>query len=272
MVIFGYPIPNPQGLYEEACVLFFNDAEAVDRQPAYFDRQMQLRNGHTLPITDIRGYADSRLQALYEQKSVSELYQALHRARPYAQSGVREILVFTDVPIDSFFGREGIVFDILSRLLAETNGPVTLPVLLDELKQNGMEIKRATMDRWVRRNSGWMATAIGAWFVEGSGGGNPGTFRKADRREIALEGTDFDSLSDAAQAYARAGLAVPPLHHPDDDGKCSCSKGTACGSILVQNTESRMLRRTKLRSLHGGRDGHRPTSASRLALYLAWFS
>ena len=176
------------------------------------------------------------------------------------------------VPIDSFFGREGIVFGMLSRLLAETNGPVTLPVLLDELQQNGMEIKRATLDRWVRRNSGWLATAIGTWFVEGSGGGNPGLFRKADRREIALEGTDFDSLSDAAQAYARAGLAVPPLHHPDDDGKCSCSKGTACGSILVQNTESRTLRRTKLRSLHGGRDGHRPTSASRLALYLAWFS
>lgn len=236
MVMVGYPYPNHQGLYEEACVLFSNDAEAVGTERAYFNLPMHLRNGQTLPITRIPGYADPRLQALYKQKSVSELYQAFHRARPYAQTNVREVLVFTDVPIDgvpvdSFFGREGIVFDMLTRLLEEGNAQVTLPVLLDRLLQGGMDVKRPTLDKWVRRNTDWLAQAVRAWFIDGSGGGNPGAFRKREDRVITLENTDFDSNREATLAYATAGLAVLPLHHPIAEGTCSCRKGTACGSI-----------------------------------------
>ena len=234
MVMVGYPNPNPQGLYEEACVLFSNDADAVDRERAYFDRSMQLRNGHTLLIPGIPGYADSRLQALYEQKSLSELYQAFHRARPYAQSSVREVLVFTDVPIngvpvDGFFGREGAVFATLSRLLEEGTDVVTLPALVTAVLQGGMEGTGLTLDRWIRRNSDWLAQAVGAWFVGGSGGGNPGVFRKVVVQAIALENPDSDSHLDAALAYARAGLAVLPLRYPIGEGKCSCRK--VCGSI-----------------------------------------
>ena len=234
MVMVGYPNPNPQGLYEEACVLFSNDAEAVDRERAYFDRSMQLRNGQSLLIPGIPGYADSRLQSLYEQKSLSELYQAFHRARPYAQSNVREVLVFTDVPIDGvpvdgFFGREGAVFATLSRLLEEGNGMVTLPALVTAVLQGGSEVTGLTLNKWIRRSSDWLAQAAGAWFVGGSGGGNPGVFRKVTERVITLGNTDFDSHLDAALAYARAGLAVLPLHQPIDEGKCSCRK--VCGSI-----------------------------------------
>ena len=147
---------------------------------------------------------------------------------------MREVLVFTDVPIDGvpvdgFFGREGAVFATLSRLLEEGTGLVTLPALVTAVLQGGMEVTGLTLDRWIRRNSDWLAQAVGAWFSEGRGGGNPGVFRKVTERVIALGNTDFDSHLDAALAYARAGLAVLPLHHPIGEGKCSCRK--ACGSI-----------------------------------------
>ena len=234
VVLVGYPIPNPQGLYEEACVLFSNDAEPVDRGRAYFERPMQLRNGQTLPITSIPGYADTRLQALYEQKSLSELYQALHRARPYAETNVREVLVFTDVPIDGvpvdgFFGREGKVFDMLSQLLQGTDGQVSLPVLLDALIQQGMDVSRNTLDKWVRRNAPWLAQAAGVWHIAGSSSSSPGAFRKRARRDIKLDTTVFTTPLDAALAYARAGLAVLPLRWPMAGGRCACRK--ACGSI-----------------------------------------
>ena len=75
VVIMGYPIPNPQGLFEEACVLYFNDKELLRRDQKTFELSIQLRKGQVLPVSNIPGYEDSRMQSLYRQKSVSELYQ-----------------------------------------------------------------------------------------------------------------------------------------------------------------------------------------------------
>ena len=171
----GYPIPNPYGLYEEACVLYDGDPELISRDEEYFCANMELRNGQSLKVTKIRGYADPRLHALYEQKSLSELYQAFHRARPFGDTRVKEVLVFTDVPVkgvpvDGFLGREGRVFDILLELHEEQGGIVELPILADAVIETHPNIapNRGALDKWIRRNADWLSAASNSEYVKGT--------------------------------------------------------------------------------------------------------
>jgi len=185
LVLMGYPRPNPQGLYEEACALFQDDPEPISTEPAHYTDQIRLRNGHTVTIgKDLFGYKDPRLQALLLQKSRAELYQALHRARPFAPTtSVREILQFTDVPVpgvpvDTFFGRDGRMYDCLWQRLIEGAGEVTVPELVDGYLATGYEgagAGREGLVKWVKRNADWLAAATGSKFVPGSNT-RPGIF------------------------------------------------------------------------------------------------
>ena len=106
LVLVGYPNPNPQGLYEEACALFSGEKPVISREAQRWDSHLVLRNGRKLAVQNIFGYKDARLQALLLQKSRSELYQAFHRARPLVKTRVREVLILTDVVIsDNYFCR-----------------------------------------------------------------------------------------------------------------------------------------------------------------------
>ena len=186
LVLVGYPVPDPQGLYEEACVLFSEDDAPISRERQEFEQHLALRNGRSLLVSGIPGYADLRLQALYQKKSLSELYRSIHRARPFGTTSVKEVLVFTDVPIegvpvDGFFERHGRVFDTLTWLLLETGGDVTVPQLVDAVLNTyqQFESSQPAVDAWVRRprNATWLADATGAEYVLGKSKNEPGRFR-----------------------------------------------------------------------------------------------
>lgn len=192
LVLVGYPRPNEQGLYEEACALFADDPLPISMEHALYEERMVLRNGNSLPLpAPTRGYKDSRLQALLLQKSRAELYQALHRARPFAPAtSVREVLLLTDlpvqgVPVDTFFGRDGRMLDLLSQLLKD--GEVTVPQLVDAYLSNRNPevevVKKDSLRTWVMgkrangSNACWLAEATGTEYIPGTVKGQPGTFR-----------------------------------------------------------------------------------------------
>ena len=232
LVILGYPVPNPQGLYEEVCAVYEGDLIPVVREAEYFDVPLNLRNGNSVVVEDIRGYKDRRMHALYLQKSRWELYQAFHRSRPLlkeAAGGVTDVLVFTDVPIpgvlvDRFMGREGKVLQVLTQRLG-VNAVVSKAELVDGFMTivPGESNTSGALDRWVRHHSPWLAVAAGAWYIDGKGS-KSGLFIKSSANESRMEETEFDSNLDAALAYARAGLPVLPLHSPTASGGCSCRK------------------------------------------------
>jgi hypothetical protein len=236
VVLVGYPAANEQGLFEEACVLYFGDSEPISREPQGFRAHIELRNGRALELgKDIRGYADPRLHALYKQKSLSELYQAFHRARPYGTTQVKEVLVFSDVPVegvpvDGFLGQEGKMLQVLTDLL-EASDIVSKNQIVDVVQSRFPHAWNTTqaLDKAVMRHSLWLHGAVGAWYIEG-GSHNPGRFIRAVERSIKLEVDVSDSLLDAALAYAKAGIPVLPLHWPKEDGGCSCKKGANCTS------------------------------------------
>jgi hypothetical protein len=185
LVLLGFPGPNPQGLYEEACALFQDDPEPISVDQDRYSDRIRLRNGHSIPLAKMLfGYSDPRLQALLRQTSREELYQAFHRGRPFApKTSVQEVLLFTDVPVpgvpvDTFFGRDGGMFDCLTDLLGD--GDVTVPQLVDAFTAvcGPDGATRESLLKWVRgKNSAWLAEATGTEFVPGRGKGHPGVFR-----------------------------------------------------------------------------------------------
>ena len=186
LVLLGYPRPNPQGLYEETCALYQDDLRPISEEPARYSGRLLLRNGHSISIDKpLYGYNDPRLQSMLDHKSQAELYQALHRARPFAPAtSVQEVLLVTDVPVpgvpvDTFFGRDGRLFDSLTALLGD--GDTTVPQLVDRFigdhGHNADGASRDSLERWVKRNAPWLSEATGTEFVPGKGRGNPGIFR-----------------------------------------------------------------------------------------------
>ena len=147
--------------------MFSNDSDLISSERQSFNMVMKLRNDRTFTIDGIPGYKDSRLQALYEQKSVSELYQAFHRARPYGKTKVREVLLFTDVPVedvpvDSFLEREGRLLDSL-RDLVNGQGRATLRQLRKAVWESHSQdwSSRENIRMWTDRHLPWIVTASG---------------------------------------------------------------------------------------------------------------
>ena len=187
LVLLGYPIPNPQGLYEECCAIFQDDPKPIFRERALHSDPIRLRNGNSVAVSkSLWGYEDHRLNAMLMQKSRSELYQALHRSRPFAPAtSVREVLMFTDVPVpgvpvDTFFGRDGRMFDCLDKLLGECDERVTVSQLVDSYRgvcgPHDDVVKRDSQIKWIKRNAPWLSEATNSVFLSGEGKGQPGVF------------------------------------------------------------------------------------------------
>lgn len=193
VVALGFPVPNPQGLFEEACALFEEDMP-LSRDTALFDDVIKLRNGNEVKVKGIMGYANDGLNRLYLQKSRWELYQAFHRARPYLKGdsdSVTEVLVFTNVPIpdievDGFLGTDGPLFACLEKLLKE-NSEVTITELEDALlafEEDSSQRARTRVKARIKRaavskggeEKGWLCQATGTTFIPGTSKTKPGKF------------------------------------------------------------------------------------------------
>lgn len=190
LAIIGFPRPNLEALYEEACALFDDDDEPICRQQMEYDEALKLRNGNCLTIWGLDGYQDSRLEKLFRQKSRSELYQAFHRSRAYLEGGIGKILVFTDVPIphvvvDGFIGTHGDMFSALDSLI-QSRGEATVADVADLVMRNKptLTIKRESLITRIKRDAqgkngltGWLCEATGTIYTPGKSG-VPGVFTR----------------------------------------------------------------------------------------------
>ncbi len=188
LVLIGFPAPNSQALFEEASALFVDSDMPIHREPKRIQRDLMLRNGHNLTVPELFDHQDTRLSALYWQKSHWELYQAFHRSRAYVRDKPIDVLVLTDVPIegvkvDGFLGKEGAVFDALEWLLGQQE-QVTIPQLVDRVFESGglegTEAERGNLRKWIVRpetkNYEWLAQATGTGYVPGTSKKLPGAF------------------------------------------------------------------------------------------------
>jgi len=155
-----------------------------------YDEALKLRNGNCVTIWGLDGFQDSRLEALFRQKSRSELYQAFHRSRAYIDGGIRKILVFTEVPIpqvavEGFIGTHGDMFSALDALI-QSGGEATVADVADSMMRNSptLTIKRDSLITRIKRDSremngvrGWLCEATGTIYTPGRSG-VPGVFTR----------------------------------------------------------------------------------------------
>ena len=183
-VLIGYPRPDGKGLYEEACALFSDEESPIQTASTTTEGTMVLRNGYSLTVEDIERYEDERLQAVFDNKSSAEFYQAFHRARPYLETGIKEILVFTAMPVpdiivDGFLGVQGEMFDALQTLIEATGiGKVTdmADYVFSHRRTRPSSTKRESLIRLIVRNSDWLEEVTGTTFALGASRAAPGAF------------------------------------------------------------------------------------------------
>ena len=109
LVVLGCPIPNLDGFREE-CQGFFHDHHRVLKfGHTRHNAELKLSDDRKYPVLEF-GYGDNDVSAYYQQKSHSELYQAIHRIRPYRTKQYdRHIFLFTNKPVEGVLVSEILV-------------------------------------------------------------------------------------------------------------------------------------------------------------------
>ena len=99
LVILGCPIPNLGGFREECQAFFHDHPKLLEFGRTNHNAELEMRDGRKFPVLEF-GYGDETVSAYYQQKSHAEIYQALHRIRPYIPRKYdRHIFLFTNKPV-----------------------------------------------------------------------------------------------------------------------------------------------------------------------------
>lgn len=99
LVILGCPIPNLTAFQEECQAFFHDHRETLQFNPTTHKANLEMSDGRKYPVKEF-GYSDEAVSAYFQQKSHAELYQALHRIRPYQKRrNDRHVFLFTNKPV-----------------------------------------------------------------------------------------------------------------------------------------------------------------------------
>jgi len=83
LVLLGCPIPAPHDFMEEANAFFHGGLTTLKGKWGKVEDRLKMRNGVVVPVKTGGYVEDERLQKYFRQKCQAELYQAVHRIRPY---------------------------------------------------------------------------------------------------------------------------------------------------------------------------------------------
>ena len=181
LVILGCPIPNLTGFEEEAQA-FFYDKAPLDLTKKTRSQKLVMRTGQQYPVS-VFGYWTRPASNYYHQKCQAELYQALHRIRPYIPSRYqRHIFLFTNMPVPGVEVDEVLVNtdsnwpwevaqrvkqalankeEVTAKVLAESlpSGETTIRSLEKRIGNNGETIAVLAHAHYLRGRSGRGGTA-----------------------------------------------------------------------------------------------------------------
>lgn len=177
LVVLGCPIPNLTG-FEEECQAFFYDYPKplnFHRNPKALD--LEMRDGRKFPV-QVYGSWEPPVSAYYQQKCQAELYQALHRIRPYIRKRYdRHIFLFTNMPVpdakvdevlvDTAKNRNWPVAQKVKELLAGAE-VVTVKEVALLVAKDGQNPRN--VGKTIDNNGDAIAILAGAWFYRGTPG------------------------------------------------------------------------------------------------------
>lgn len=188
LILFGCPIPNPDEVKEEAQAFFYNE-EPLRTESSKVVQHLLKKDGNRIPV-DVRVYTqDERLQAYFKQKCQWELYQALHRCRPFRADPNKEktIFVYTNMPIPEFMIDDILVdehrqqmSDRLEHAVSLICQPInirvwTVPELAKKITIQGEDWR--SVAAWIRDNYAELETMANVIYVAGKAR-RPGRFER----------------------------------------------------------------------------------------------
>jgi hypothetical protein len=187
LIVLGCPIPNLGGFKEECQAYLWDSTSALQFDWLHRESGLQLRDGGEYRVV-VGGYWKGQVGDYYGQKCEAELYQAVHRVRPFEpKPHDRHIFIFTNMPVlgvvvdellrdpkkEGLEAREARAKAILVEILG-ARGVCTVPELARRLAaEKGTNAH--TLARWIDRNSQTLADATGSVYHPGSGR-RPGRF------------------------------------------------------------------------------------------------
>ena len=170
LVILGCPIPNMSGFREECEAFFYDDDRELVFNPTSRTSALAMRDGRSFAVNTF-GYWQPPVSNYYRQKCHAELYQAIHRLRPYRQRKYdRHIILFTNMPIKGVEVDHVLVdedknwkWDAAQELQKrlKTSSSVTPDQLYSAAKVS---------TRTIVNNADSIAILAGAWFFKGKRG------------------------------------------------------------------------------------------------------
>ena len=177
LIVLGCPIPNLTGFKEE-CQAFFYD----DRRPLNFHKNnaalvLKMRDGRRFPVS-VYGHWKAAVSSYYKQKCQAELYQALHRIRPYTERRYdRHVFLFTNMPVPGVkvdhvivdpesWGSQ--VAQKVEELLTDSE-KVTVKELATVVPPRKSK-KASSVEKSITNNGDAIAILAGAWHYPGTRG------------------------------------------------------------------------------------------------------
>ena len=99
LVVLGCPIPNLCGFQEECQAFLHDEPKPLLFKPNNKTLYLDMTDGRRYGVTPY-GYWKGPVSKYYWQKCQAELYQAIHRLRPYIPKDYdRHIFLFTNMPV-----------------------------------------------------------------------------------------------------------------------------------------------------------------------------
>lgn len=100
LVILGCPFPNLNEFQEECEAYLWDEYKPLNFSRTNAKSVLKMVDGAEFPVS-VHGYWNSLVSSYFKQKCQAELYQALHRIRPYDTSHKydKHIYLFTNMPV-----------------------------------------------------------------------------------------------------------------------------------------------------------------------------
>ena len=176
LVMLGCPIPNFTGFEEDCQAFLYDDPDPLDFHRNQKALALEMRDGREYPV-QVYGTWNPPASEYYWQKCQAELYQALHRIRPYIPKKYdREIFLFTNMPVKGVKVEEVIagpdnwnwkVAHIVKESL-KRHGEVTVKEIASRVSESDGILR--SVERHIADNGDAIAILACAWYLHGTRG------------------------------------------------------------------------------------------------------
>ncbi|MCH7875238.1 MAG: hypothetical protein IH965_08095, partial [Gemmatimonadetes bacterium] len=170
LVILGCPIPNLTEFQEECEAFLYDDPSPLKFIPNNKSASLKMRDEREYEVKTW-GFWTPPVSDYYWQKCQAELYQAVHRIRPYLPKDYdRHIFLFTNMPVPGMLVNHVIIDTENNWLAAAVQVVQSRLVEADQVPASEVATAVERTTKSIANNGDEIAILAGAWYYSGTKG------------------------------------------------------------------------------------------------------